>query len=53
MTREFRIFEVDNHGNKWFICSRTTKEAAKLYIKNVLHDDKAMKIFNEAGDEIL
>lgn len=37
--KEFRIFEKDKYGNRFFCVSRPNLELAKSYVKNVLKVD--------------
>ncbi len=47
--REFRIFEVDKYGNRWFVCSRPSVDLAKSYLSRVLSDGAEYVIEDENG----
>lgn len=36
MAREFRVFEVDKYGNRFFVCRHPSIESARFYLKKVL-----------------
>lgn len=57
MSREFRIFEVDKYGNRFFVVSRNSLDSARYYLKTVLKDaDVTMGaswiIQDENGDDV-
>lgn len=53
MIREYRIFEVDQYENKWFVCSRNSLELAEYYIKNVLGGGPEYQIFDENNEPVV
>lgn len=38
MAREWRVFEVDKYGNRFFVCRHSSVESAKFYLRRVLRD---------------
>lgn len=36
--KEWRVFEVDKYGNRFFVCRHPSEESAKFYLRRVLRD---------------
>lgn len=55
MAREFRIFEVDKYGNRFFVARHPSLESAKYYLKRVVGSpegqDETYVIEDELGKE--
>lgn len=47
--REFRIFEVDEYGNRWFVCTRPDLALARSYVSRVLGGGTDYIIEDENG----
>lgn len=39
IVREYRVFELDKYGNRFFCVSRPSLQLAQSYVKNVLKVD--------------
>lgn len=54
MSREFRVFEVDKYGNKFFVCRHSTKESAEYFLRRVIpeSDQGSYMIEDENGDRV-
>lgn len=53
--REFRIFEVDKYGNRFFVCRHSTLDSAKYWLKSVapeLDDGARFMIQTEEEEEV-
>lgn len=48
-SREFRIFEVDEYGNRWFVCARPDLALARSYLSRVLSGGTEYIIEDENG----
>lgn len=53
MDKEFRIFEVDKYGNRFFVARHPTLESAKYYLRGVVKNeaDEDYLIQDEYGKE--
>ncbi len=47
--KEFRIFEEDKYGNKFYVCRHSSLESAKYYLSAVKPDGEKFLIEDEYG----